>query len=339
MENLSIISNIHINVSNQEWNNSMWNESYEYEHGDNLGFIHGLYLFAIPIIASFGIGGNLCSFKVFVFTYFNRQPSSIYLAALSISDTLFLIALLVGWFGSLNEHLLQSGVWCIFAVYITYVTSCLSVWYLVLVMLDRYIVICHSLHGPKLCSRRRSLLALSIVTSFAVLFYSHCFFTNKIIYHPSGPTCTWRESFLDIITIFTYLDTAITFVIPFFVILILNVFILFSIRRFKYRHISRYEKKYYASPCNCISKAQFRLTIMLIVVSVVFLVLNLPSHGIRFYILVNHLAATQNIALFISQQICQMLYYLNFSINFLLYFSRSKQFRRYVTEPIKCRRQ
>lgn len=317
-------------------NDSILTESQEDEKQPFYNFVHGLYLYAIPIISTLGIVGNACSFKVFMFTFFSRQPSSVYLAALSVSDNCFLFALFLGWFGSLNEHLMQTGVWCIFMVYITYVTSCLSVWYVVLTMLDRYIVVCHPLHGPRLCSKRRATIAVLTVTIISALFYGHCFFTSEIIQTPSGPSCTWKQSYLSLITVFTYIDTAITFVIPFILLVTFNVFVIVSIRRFTYKHISSYEKKYYASPKRMLSKAQFRLTIMLIVMSTVFLVLNLPSHGIRFYILIKNLINQNDVVLFLAQQICQMLYYLNFSINFVLYFSRSRTFRRYLTEPLKC---
>lgn len=326
-ENVTLVL---LNLNTSNFTNNEENEAF-------YDFVHGLYLYAIPIICCAGIVGNICAFKVCVFTYFSKQPSTIYLASLSLSDTWFLIALLVGWFGSLNEYLSHTGAWCLVAVYISYLTSFLSAWYIVLVSVDRYIVVCHPLHGPKLCTKKRSLIATLIVTIFGMLFYSHCFFTNEVILIDSRRSCRWKQFHLGFITVFTYIDTTLTFILPFITVIILNMCVIIAIRRFSFRHINVYQKKYYSPPCNVLSKAQVRMTMMLVVVSTFFLILNLPSHGIRFYILVNNLISDKNIPLFLAQQVCQIIYYVNFGINFLLYVGSSKAFRRYLNEPMRCR--
>ena len=119
-------------------------------------FVHGMYMYAIPLISILGILGNIASFRVFMFTSFGRHPSCIYLAALSVSDTWFLIALLVGWMGSLDSLHIGSSAYCVISIYIAYVTSFLSVWYVVLIMIDRYIVVCHPLRGPSSLLQEKS---------------------------------------------------------------------------------------------------------------------------------------------------------------------------------------
>lgn len=294
-------------------------------------FVHGLYLYAIPLITFFGLSGNISSFKVFMFTSFRKHPSSVYLSVLCISDTWFLIALFLIWLDI-------SGVICMVIVFITYTTSFLSVWYVVLIMLERYIVVCHPLQSTRLCSKKRAIVYSSVVTIFAILFYIHSFFTMELVPTTGGKiACRMTQHNLHIIRVITYVDTAITFVLPFIVIFFLNVLVIRAIRNFTYRHVSRHEKKYYASPYNTLSMAQMRLTVMLMVVSSVFLVLNLPSHGVRLYISVNSLMNSKDIPLFLAQQVCQMLYYLNFAINFFLYACTSKTFRRCLKEHPRCK--
>ncbi|XP_033745259.1 thyrotropin-releasing hormone receptor-like [Pecten maximus] len=302
-------------------------------------FVHGLYLYVIPLISILGIIGNVCSFKVFVCSTFSRHPSSIYLSVLSVSDTWFLLALFLGWLGSLDVRFSESGALCMVSVYVTYITSFLSVWYVVLVMFERYIVVCHPLRAPSLCSKKRSGIATGIITAFAILFYAHSFFTMEIVINHTGKrtsACQMIDDDINLIAVITYVDSTITFIIPFIAIFTLNVLVIRAIRSFTYRHVSRHEKKYYSPSHNTLSKAQMRLTVMLMVVSIVFLVLNLPSHGVRFYIAVNNLIYNPNITLFLTQQVCQILYYANFAVNFIVYVSTSKTFRRSLREPNKC---
>ena len=298
-------------------------------------FVHGMYMYAIPLISILGILGNIASFRVFMFTSFGRHPSCIYLAALSVSDTWFLIALLVGWMGSLDSLHIGSSAYCVISIYIAYVTSFLSVWYVVLIMIDRYIVVCHPLRGPRLCSRKRVIIAMSIITAFAVLFYTHCFFSTEYIsMRNSRHKCVFQEDDIHLLMVITYVDSSLTFIIPFLAVFILSFCVIISIRRFHFRHFRFHEQKYYSPKFNILSKAQVRLTVMLVVVSCVFLVLNLPSHGFRFFILVNDLTRRKNgIVLFLIQQCLQILYYTNFAINFALYVLSSKSFRRCLREP------
>ncbi|XP_062584043.1 thyrotropin-releasing hormone receptor-like [Saccostrea cucullata] len=342
VERVSNIPNVTFNTSD------VGNATNTLEQNENFyDFVHILYKYFIPILCIFGIIGNALSFRVFVFTSFAKQPSSVYLAALSVSDTWFLSALLVSWFGSIDRSRFasQSGMLCMISIYVTYVTSFLSIWYVVLIMLDRYIVVCHPLKGPRMCSRQRVLIALTIITTFAMLFYSHCFFTMKTdqLDDNERQLCRIRESYYHVLRVITYFDSIITFIVPIAAVFIFNIAVIRAIRRFYFRQFQMSHGKMYTSTSpmfNILSKAQVRLTVMLIIVSTVFLVLNLPSHGFRFFILVNDFLKRrqENFDLFLIQHCLQIMYYTNFAINFVLYCACSKSFRRCFKESSKCQK-
>lgn len=126
-------------------------------------------------------------------------------------------------------------------------------------------------------------------------------------------------------------------------VFVFNLAVICSIRRFYFRQFRMSRGQLYASTSpmfNILSKAQVRLTVMLIIVSSVFLILNLPSHGFRFFILVNDLLKRrkENFHLFLIQHCLQIMYYINFAINFLLYCMSSKSFRRCIRESPKCQK-
>ena len=295
----------------------------------------GLYMFGIPIICVFGILGNLVSFRVFVFTRFKKHSSSLYIVALTVSDTIFLWSLFLSWLGNGRIGICYGHypVWCHIMIYVTYVCSFLSVWYVVLIMVDRYIVVCHSLHVPNWCSKRRARIAIVIVSSFGALIYAHMFFTMAV----KGENCTLEPKpfMMQIVSIVIYVDTVITFIFPFAVIIVLNVIVVSSVRRFVIQHTVS-KGRPMAAPPNILSKAQYRITRTFILISVMLLVTNVPSHGIRFYIVLKGLIQTPNPQLALAQHICQVVYYTNYATNFLLYTVSSRIFRKYVSCKHVC---
>jgi len=114
--------------------------NHEFETFEN--FTRILYTFGVPIICLFGIVGNILSFRVFVFRSFRNNSSSVYIAALSVSDTGFLLALFLSWLGNgrLPINFGHSPVWCHLMIFVTYACSFLSVWYVVLIMIDRCVI-------------------------------------------------------------------------------------------------------------------------------------------------------------------------------------------------------
>ena len=291
-----------------------------------------LHIFLIPAICIFGIIGNIVSFKVFVFTSFGRRSSGIFLAALSLSDTGFLLALFFSWLGNgqLGVYFKYSLIYCHFIVYTPYVCSFLSVWCIVLLMVERFVVVCYPLKLHIWCSRRRSFTTVIVMVIFSLSFYSHTFCTSEI----RNNECSISPDYIHIAIVFTYIDTVVTFIFPIFVVLILNIIVIISIRRFRKRQVLMtcfHDDKIKRSPGRLLSTAEIRITRMLIVVSSVFIVTNLPSHAIRMYIMIFgiDLQYGQGIIQQI-QLLSNLLYFCNFAVNFLLYSSTSKIFRKFL---------
>lgn len=78
-------------------------------------------------------------------------------------------------------------------------------------------------------------------------------------------------------------------------------------------------------------RLHMRTTRSLLIVSSVFVVLNLPSHAFRIYIVIAELIdptyVYPRLVLFL-QHVFQLIYYLNFAVNFFLYSACSKSFRQ-----------
>jgi len=71
-------------------------------YADILRVVNLLDLYLLPLISVVGCIGNVLSFLVFTTTYLRRLSSSVYLAALAVVDTVFLLLLLVNWLTALG---------------------------------------------------------------------------------------------------------------------------------------------------------------------------------------------------------------------------------------------
>lgn len=104
-----------------------------------LDFSHQYY---IPFIIMIGLIGNLLSCLVFLHTHLKMRSSSIYLAALSMTDFSFLFSLLLVWVNNtIGWKVFNKNVWCESVVYVSSVCSSLSVWLIVAFTVERFILL------------------------------------------------------------------------------------------------------------------------------------------------------------------------------------------------------
>ncbi|KAL4226236.1 7 transmembrane receptor (rhodopsin) [Mactra antiquata] len=212
-----------------------------------------------------------------------------------------------------------------------------------------YIAVFHPRKSPSLCQPNNARKIVGGLTIVACLIYVYAFWIAKMV----RTTATGNKFCLivqeDAMTamILSIIDTILTLVIPF-------TMILFMITRL-FVHISKFYQAEFdsaalssntensdgqqgdsATAC-CVNptvrqanEAYTKLTRMLVVTVVVFLVLNLPSHAIKVQFLFRsflsenvHFTPTEGFI----QIVFQMLYYANFSVNFLLYSACGRSFR------------
>ncbi|XP_046552263.1 thyrotropin-releasing hormone receptor-like [Haliotis rubra] len=293
---------------------------------------HAISLYLIPTICFLGIVGNVCSFFVFTLSTFRFLPCSLYLAALAVSDTGFLAALFMAWLTSVMPWVAMAPGLCLTMVYITYVCSFLSAWYVVLMMVERFVVVCHPLKAPRYVTKKRSRMAVGLVTAFALILYLHSFLSTYVNVTVYGPSCSAREQYMKFNAIFTYIDSLVTFVVPFTAIVVLNIRIILTVRNFRLKHHPLHMYCMHQSEPGVLTQAQVRSTKMLVLVSSIFVVLYLPSHAIRMYLLVRVLVRNDHWmydhTTVLAQQICQFPYFINFAVDFLVYSITSKNFRK-----------
>ncbi|XP_059143883.1 thyrotropin-releasing hormone receptor-like [Physella acuta] len=289
--------------------------------------------YAVPAICGLGFVGGIVSFLIFVATPFRYLPCSHYLALLAVVDMMFLTTQVVN---SLVNHF-PSLAWatgsCFYVVYTSYVSSFLSAWFLVLMMMERYVIVCHPFKYSYLCSKRTSIISISLTTIVSLIAYSHSFFTLDISNKKSP--CVTDPNYIEFLSIFTYADTVVVFVVPFFTIFFLNLRILTAVRKLK-KHFDLQNRRLGRVPrllnrTDVLSLAQMRSTTLLIWVSSVYIVFYLPSYGVRILALINtHITGPRLCEPFfhVMQQLSQILHLLNYAIDIFIYLTTSDVFRK-----------
>ena len=356
------------NYSTTDDNLTSWDADYILDSYDTFEVcVNTMNKFGMPVIIFGGIIGNCLSFIVFTSSHLRLQSCSVYLAFLNVVDTLFLLFLLTGWLGWFRIYLFHKHVWCQAIVYVSYVMSFLSAWGVVSFTIERYIVVYHPLKKLSLCTRYKAILTVVSLSVGALAFYSFTLFTNGIVDHPDyGYVCMTLDGYDSMLRTMTAVDTLITLLLPSLIIILLNIAIVvkvWDVMRMKTKNTRplysaredmNVELNFRAghsnsSQKNCPSQRRhpmvllrehsntearramhLRTTRSLLVVSTVFVVLNLPSHSLRIHFVVHFLLHTDNLnTAYLQkwQQIFQFLSYMNYSANFLLYCACSRSFR------------
>ena len=165
------------------------------------------------------------------------------------------------------------------------------------------------------------------MTVVIVCGYSFPFWTG-------GPDCLPNDSFCEYISIMVYVDSAMTMFAPCAIMMLTCVAVFKAFIQFYQRH-----RKLSSSSTESYGRVK-HVTIMHFVVTVTFILLNLPLHVSRICLMDLHAIDTVNISRTESafQTISLLLYYLSLAINFVIYYAYGSRFRASSTKTSKGKR-
>ncbi|KAL6258558.1 hypothetical protein P5V15_010513 [Pogonomyrmex californicus] len=320
-----------------------------------LDFCH---LYYIPSIILLGLVGNLLSCVVFLKTHLKLRSSSYYLAALATTDFSFLMSLLLVWLNStIGWKVFNNNGWCETLVYVSAVCSSLSVWLIVAFTVERFIAVQYPLHRPHMCTVARAKTIILVLTILALACHSYSFVTAGVVKNQGGDdVCELKIEYLEIMQIISIVDSIASLIVPLVLIIVMNTMIMRNLLKFGRRF---HQEPGYTANCSNREKSDINLnqipvnvrsscrnlgsrfnqesiTKMLVLISTVFILLNLPSYVIRLCVFFFALAKKNTPeTLWCLQQFFMLLYYTNFSINFLLYAMCGITFRRCLEQILR----
>ncbi|CAG5134561.1 unnamed protein product [Candidula unifasciata] len=323
---------------NFNWSSSYLDMNMSHCQKENIGisFSQGFYTYVTPFVLTIGIVGNILSIVVFMSKNMRKLSASTYLAALSVSDICALFFyVFIDWLrrglpyfpGKYEATFLEEQGLCQLQTYLSYVSRFVSAWIIVTFTVERYIGVCHPLKRKDICGSRSSqkVIASVIVIALVLMVYKPALtgrhentrIQQTVARCSRNPNLPLLSFILD--SIFAL---SITFV-PFLLISILNFFI---IRRLYLRN-RRYLKKNIVTEESII---RMEFTVILLVVSFVYVVLNLPYF---YFWCKRFLEVFQSKSAFFDHSEAELLvtrvvFYLNYCINFFLYSVTGAYFRK-----------
>ncbi len=188
---------------------------------------HNVDFYVVPCIIAAGLIGNSLSFLVFVFTKLRNLSSSVYLAALSISDSGFLLCVFFSWSNNVGIRIYHTQGWCQTFVYLTYIFGFLSVWYIVAFSCERFIAVKYPFKRSQMCTPKRAKIVVISLAVFSVIAYNFAIWTSDIFLWHNMYICCPMDKYRNLIAKLNNIDTVITLVIPFIAILFFNIWIVY----------------------------------------------------------------------------------------------------------------
>ncbi|KAK6186501.1 hypothetical protein SNE40_008530 [Patella caerulea] len=310
-----------------------------------------LLLYVPPILIILGTFGNLFSFIILRRRPMLKVSTYFYLASLAIADSLVLyIGLLRIWINELTgiDAMDLTNWLCKLTCVFGYFSSDFSVWLIIAVTVERFIVVCFPFKANGMCnvSRARKVIVLLIVIMFSINL--HFLFTVELVTTPVDGknivNCEAAAPFPVLVDqAWPWVDAIIYSFVPFVTITVLNILI---IRQVLKAHGSRERLQNFGDrrvleTRRQMSEVTSKLTAMLLTVSFTFLLTTLPMNItlIVTYFWNKEDRELENTAKFhLVKTITELLMYVNHSMNFFLYCATGRKFRQQVLKLV-CHKQ
>ncbi|KAH7934032.1 hypothetical protein HPB49_020714 [Dermacentor silvarum] len=325
----------------------------------------------MPAIIYLGLIGNVLSLVTFLGTKLRSRTSSLYMGALAVSDSGFLIILSFAWLNEQGINVYQHGL-CLVTVFLSSAFACWSVWLTVSFTAERFVAVRYPLWKLRASSpTRRPRLVIGATALLSVTLNAPLLAFVRVT-GGEFAECSPHPEYESALYVLNILDTVLTFIIPFLLITVMN----FMIARAIYFFYVRYKRQRLtaeghqdcreaslSSPArlnadSAVSRdgtmtatsgggiahaTQISVTRMLLLVSTVFILLNLPSYVMRIYVFLLSLGHSPladpeiNSLPYVLQRYFMLLYYTNFAINFVLYNASSRMFRATLCDYMQGR--
>ena len=300
-----------------------------------------LIVWVAPLLIVLGNIGNLLSFIVLQSSSFKKSSTGFILSALAVVDTGMLnTGLLRHWIMLLTDYYLDvralTNGSCKAHFFFTYLFAQLSPMTISMMTIDRVISVMLPFRVREICSRRNIGIAWGVIASSLLALNAHFFWTVKLhgYFEEDGvgynfTYCANKDESEQFHSVaWVWIDATVTCFVPVSLIFVGNSIVIYKLRKSDLMVKSRKggNKK--------------GTTVMLLIVSTIFLLTTTPS--CIFFLGVNTLGlwtpqteeglAKQDL----TYTIVNLLFYLNNSINFLLYCLSGSNFRNGLKSLFTC---
>ena len=310
---------------------------------DSINFKIRVYInqYYPPFIIVLGTLGNVLSVIIYGRRSLRKKPISLFMRVLAVVDSVILLIVLFTYWLHTNFTLPTTSersnkAICVAFTYIVYVFANWSHYILAALTIYRLIAVASPFRATILTVRSAKwcIICIGIVS---IIKNFHWLWSTDFTYDEVTKTMGCDMGLLrknELILFLRWFEVFISFLAPFFVIFIANIFLVRALR------------KKTALKMRVLAKCQYKrgsdknMTILVLAVSFLFLILVCPLLTYQMYYYTSSSSTTMETfsVHFLSYNICQKLYYTNNAINFYVYALVGREFRRelkkYFKQPI-----
>ena len=303
-------------------------------------------LYWLPILVPIGLTGNTLSFLVMMKPNNRKMSTCIYMAAISLNDNLMMVLALYTWLViTLKIHKVHP-MECKFIAFMVFVAMQNSTFLVLVMTLDKFTAIKWPHKAATYSTATRAkMTVIGVVVCVLVYNIPHIFSTKMV-----GDVCLGYAIGGTITKFYSWLSFILNAAVPFLLLIYMNYVIVQKVRSshkmFRGNNPGRGQgegeqagQSTAVRRQNKMKNTENQLTIMLLLVTTLFLVLMIPTY-IRFVYtsFVTRDTPAKYASLMLFYHISHKLYNTNNGINFFLYCISGQKFRNDLKELLSCDR-
>ncbi|KAK3099641.1 hypothetical protein FSP39_007375 [Pinctada imbricata] len=298
-----------------------------------------LWVVISPILFLVGFVGNVLIVIVLWKLTFWRKTAYLCLALLAVSDlTVLCVGLSRYWideeFGVNVRTLSNSG--CKINLFVIYWSMQFSSWLLVCVVVERFLKTNFPLRYQSIVSTKRCILCIVTTAVFLAGLDLHFFWTNGLIVENGEVDCSsLNDAYFQFEEKkFTYMDFAFLSAIPFFLMVIMNVFIYKVLRESRKWRETTVRNQHASS--ERLRRFDIRLTRTLFFSSIYFLLATTP---ISLYFIIDSYVKLDDVGEArkdVIWTVCYLLQFSNYAVNFFIYNLTNAKFKNTLKGMFGC---
>ena len=170
----------------------------------------------------------------FDYFFLRFEQVNIILAGLAFADNGFLASLLIVYLSRIGINLFDNFmIVCKLNVFLGYVFSFLSTWYVVLFSIERLIAVYFPIKRFEICNSNRNKSAVFLLAIIATSLYSFSFVTSDLEVHKNKSFCIVKEKWFNLVNYMAFADIFISMIIPFLLISFSNFFIVIKLMQIR----------------------------------------------------------------------------------------------------------
>lgn len=300
----------------------------------------------IPVVVVVGIFGNTLSFIVMKSSTLRYKSYSHYLCALAVFDTLTLIGREMMLIDELKLNMGLPGFFenftnasCKIYNFCEHVCYLMSSWLIVVMAFERIVAVYFPFRTRTIC--KQSLAVVTIFTLLVVISYTQVF--RVIMFGKSDGKCEAQLQYnFTYVMLHTYFyQICLIFTLPVCLVLICNTMVLYKIHQI--RKATENENST-TTRLTRFTARRYKTTFMLLTISFIYVLCTLPMIAVTLAFLVvweqrGIESAPFMYALKPYSDALEVVFCMNYSVNFFVYVLSGRAFRRELQEMFHGRRQ